>query len=583
MQSVSIGTVRRGQRIFGPWARGVRRRAGPFALLILASWLAPSGSFAAPATGSRGVSEARMLDFPYPFRAALTVASDTHAGGAAIFEAVHTLINTEDLIRPASPQWTLLFRDPRIGRRPAWRDGIRGFGLPIADSFWLYDPSLGVFDSFDAGRNEPVHHSYLGVDFQTIVDSWIARGWADTLHTPGPGDIPREATRVGLQWLAHRPGRPIRVWSDHSYMSTPCCLTPAKARALVVLARTALRSGLAIVSRLREPRSDVRRTARPALPVLPRGQAVPLYGLVVLFACGAGVCCVTFVTRPARWRAMVASTGALLGLILLFLYAMPLSLAQGSLPNDRYYCADLVRAAGIRYYWLLLDEPGYHAEIPDRLSISEAGGGTAPGLLHIVGLGDGSRVLAFNRTYLGTSGLQSLHLLTEPALEHLLATHGTAILYTHWTNHAQDVFDLEALENLERLGRYYREGRIWVAPTSEILRLHWLRSFLRYESHREGSRMVLRIGDIEDPVNGTLTPTVDDLRDVSFQWATTAPVEVRLAGQSIDPSHLLVRRLEGMQVISITDPGSPARPAARLHRVASDRSGTLAFHQGMAE
>ena len=45
-----------------------------------------------------------LLKFPYPFRAAVTVCSDTHATAPESFEAVHRLVNDREMLSFMSEQ-----------------------------------------------------------------------------------------------------------------------------------------------------------------------------------------------------------------------------------------------------------------------------------------------------------------------------------------------------------------------------------------------------------------------------------------------------------------------------------------------
>ena len=138
-----------------------------------------------------------LLKFPYPYKAAVTVCSDTHAMPLESFEAVHRLVNTRETILPGTDDWTRLFLDPEIPR--LWPDGVPGFALPIADTFWLYDHRIGVFERFDEESGQPVPNRARGFDWPKIIDRWLELGWVDTLHTPGQGPITREATAGAAQ------------------------------------------------------------------------------------------------------------------------------------------------------------------------------------------------------------------------------------------------------------------------------------------------------------------------------------------------------------------------------------------------
>jgi hypothetical protein len=98
---------------------------------------------------SLDVDESRinLLKFPYSYRAELTVASDTHTTSVEMFNVVYTLINAHSRIKNG------YFK---IDENGAWQEGSNGFGLPIADSMWLYARKMCVFAGFDENAGQPV-------------------------------------------------------------------------------------------------------------------------------------------------------------------------------------------------------------------------------------------------------------------------------------------------------------------------------------------------------------------------------------------------------------------------------------------
>ena len=83
--------------------------------------------------------------------------------------------------------------------------------------------------------------------------------------------------------------------------------------------------------------------------------------------------------------------------------------------------------------------------------------------------------------------------------------------------------------NLGELQRFYEAGRIWVAPASELLDFHFVRTFLDFSARRDDGKLIIDIASVADPVGPAFTPTLSDLRGVSFQSEAAGPVELRLA------------------------------------------------------
>jgi hypothetical protein len=188
-------------------------------------------------------------------------------------------------------------------------------------------------------------------------------------------------------------------------------------------------------------------------------------------------------------------------------------------------------------------QPGYPTHIMGRLALPERECGGRPSCLRIVTLDDGSRCMVFSRCLKPSpNGYASLELFSEDALNDLCARHGTSIMYIHWTVEPPRVFTTKGLEGLETLKRFRDAGRVWVAPTSEILRFTFVRAYLEYTSRREGDRRVIAIDRVNDPLGKPFVPTLEDLGGISFACAGEGAIEVRLAGKVVTPEKLRIIR-----------------------------------------
>lgn len=492
-------------------------------------------------------SDVKLLKFPYPYSAAVTVAADTHRTSVELFEGVHTLINTRSRIPRNSELWKKLFNDPEIDKREAWREGIDGFGLPIADTFWLYDNSIGAFERFDLNTKKPVPHSHNNKDFRGIIDEWIRKGWIDTLHTPGPGDIRREAVAQGLAWLTEKPHRHMKVWINHSITGTPSSIEPDVLPALNIVFKNIVKLGTAFLSYAGADRLARKIVANPYPSQFPPGQKLVCW-LLTIFLTGSLLCVfVSLVLRKPR----IFLIGTFTFLITVsILYKLPLSYGQGDNPKSPYYNLDLVRKAGFRYFWFVESTAGYQSHIENRLGLPEL---SSPvnrrTFLRVVTVDDGSRVIAFPRNYKGYGGSHSLELLTEAALENLCKQAGTAILYTHWSKKPKILFTARGLEGLQNLRRFYEEKRVWVAPTSKILHFHFVRTFLEYDVYRENGRRIINIKRINNPIGKPVIPTLEDLRGITFESEASNPIEVHLAGTPVKRDLLQVLHMEDRMII----------------------------------
>ncbi len=503
-------------------------------------------------------SAVRLLRIPFPYEAAVTVCSDTHGTPVEVFEAVHKLVNSRSRIQRGSKTWQLLFDDPQIENHDQWRDGIDGFGLPIADSCWLYHQEIGIFASFDAENGIPVTHSHKGEDFRDIVDRWIRNGWVDTLHTPGPRDIQREATRQGLQWLQQDPRRRLNVWTNHSASGTPTCIEPDDAPLAQSVLKNLAKLGTALLwyCGARELAEGI--AVDPFPQAFPRGQRVLCWTLsvvLVLAALAVPVC--VAVRRFRRLRCFLAIGSAAFA-ALAILYVTPAQYAQGDNPGSPYYCADLVREAGFRYFWTIAVHDGHSGAVPTgKLALPERDWHGRSSLFHLMEMDDGTSCLVFARTYKEAYGMKSLETLTETSLEELCEKSGISILYTHWVNPPQEVFTAKGLTGLRLLQRHYDQKRIWVARLSDILDFEFARTFLEYEVREADGKRIIDIQNIKSPVSKSFAPSPADLSGISFECPADRPVEVLVGGEPVDPDSLVFHRSAESLVVQF-----PLRAAA---------------------
>jgi hypothetical protein len=474
-----------------------------------------------------------LLKFPYPYCAALTISSDTHNTPVETFEAVHLLINTDKHVTKDSDTWQHLFSDPDIEKCEAWHDGIKGFGLPIADSMFLYNSGIAVFNSYDEKNDKLVPNYYNGRDFREIVDDWFIKGWVDTLHTPGPGHIPRKWVKTAYIWLKERPIRHLKVWSNHSLGVTPTCLEPDRS-ALPYVFKNIIKLGTAVLywAGLESVVENFVNNPFPA--AYPKGQNVLLWLMSFLLVLISALIVICSIVKGLRRYKILIILGLFFVSLLIVLYMIPLHFGLGDNPSSRYYHADLTRILGIRYYWLIFSSADYKSLVPDTLLLPESQSWGRPSILRVVQLDDDSKIIVFGRCMKGGGGVGSLEMLTEQALENLCSRGGTSILYTHWTARPKEVFSAKALEGLRRLQNFYEEGRIWVAPTSEILDFTFIRTFLEFTTHFDNNKCFIEISHVNNPIGHPFVPTLEDLRGISFDCPADLPVEIAICGKKID-------------------------------------------------
>ena len=511
----------------------------------------------------------RLLKYPFPYEAAATVNSDIDGATVEKFNAVHALVNGTNRISSDSQTLELLLSEGVGQGLSVQGGGIAGFGLPLADSFWLYGAGIGVYERFDYARGVPVPQTHGGRDLREILDEWFQKGWLDTLHTTGSGDMRREATQAGLAWLAQRSERSVVVWVNHSSTVTPACVGPCVRSSLELLSKNAIKcvtGSLCLIG----AEGLARRIASDPYPArFPPGQAFRcwslsvLLGVSVLFAVAVGI-----VPRLRRKSALAGAVGLLLGTLLL-LYVVPVRYHLGDDPDTPYYCADLLRQRGFAYYWLLADVPGCRALVQNTLCLPETEMSGQSTILRVGRLDDGASVLIFPRCYKGVYGVRSLELLTEPNLSELCRRQATAILFTHWTSNPPEVFTADGLQGLRNLQRFYGDGRVWVAPTSQILDFTFARTFLRFTVEVRGDQRLIRVSGLASPLGELVPPTLANLQGITFDCPSGKPVALELAGTEIAASDLQISVRGDRTILQVPLLGSaPGAALALLRRPA---------------
>jgi len=486
-----------------------------------------------------------LRKFPFPFRNMLAVLSDTDLSSKAEFEGMHRFMNTEADCGPLG----------------------RGVGLDVGDTFWM-----GTVGRDDDGsppsEDDERCWRYWWSDTRREIHAaamrrYIAAGWIDATHALFPFRKPRTAfTREQVrdvldEW--RRIGFSPLVWIDHA--RNPWNVATYRT---AILARDAGAGDTTLLIAPR-PRADgspgslarlerlgpgaalafgaTREVARlgdapPVASQEPRAVALPLTGPLA--------------------HAYPAGT-----LVSVHPDAKPV---EGAVPGSPFYCVDLAVAAGIRVFWTNL--------APDLQAATERGRRGFDTTLAPLALPDGTSVWGLRRSYeYGQTNNTWLGLCIRRALRGdelgggrpmdpdtymIISTHlGYADAdgvpdddYTIeddvWTHNGGRWFTEDTVAAFRELRAAQDEGRVLVANTTRLVRYNLAHDMLTrhaltehgytVEDHAGAERFVVHA--IHDDLFGSTTPSLDDLRGITFYCHDPAAAEIHIGGAAIPRAEL---------------------------------------------
>ncbi|WP_435099421.1 hypothetical protein [Halorubrum sp. N11] len=95
-----------------------------------------------------------------------------------------------------------------------------------------------------------------------------------------------------------------------------------------------------------------------------------------------------------------------------------------------------------------------------------------------------------------------------------------------------------ARKSLKRLRKRQDDGKILVARTSRLLEYNRVSQFLEYDITTEGDRSNIEIERIRDPLLGEQTPSIEQVRGVTFYTDNPSKTDIYLAGDPIPESNI---------------------------------------------
>jgi hypothetical protein len=131
--------------------------------------------------------------------------------------------------------------------------------------------------------------------------------------------------------------------------------------------------------------------------------------------------------------------------------------------------------------------------------------------------------------------------LTVSMLDTLVQSESVCVLYTHLgkVRNPQRPFSESAQAALRRLSKMHAAGAIFVTTTHRLLRYLTVRDSVRVSGQRIGGRVMISIGQVEDPVFGAFMPSPDDLIGLTFVLERCEAVMLSLASHRIVDCHVV--------------------------------------------
>ncbi len=480
------------------------------------------------------MGQVSVLAHPHPYSASVTVLSDLHNSQVDEFEAIRRLVNSSEMISPGSEAWTILGFD-------RWLDGagdsygVRGFGFPFADTFWLYGLEFAFFKDYDPELDRFIRHD--DENLESVFSRWFEQGYVESLHTFGPGEITRVKAAAAVDYFLERFDKPVTVHVNHSKQGTPAGVAPPCCTLLsqtLVHLRYVAYGALGQSGRLASPMP---------LPDNPLPRAYLL--LVVSAVAGLVLAFLLLFRRRNKSRILLLTLAVLVVLPVARLQGTWVDFYRGDNPESPMYNRDLLARLGVRFYWSV-SSPTW-AGTTGGLALPETE--TAAGRKTIFStrrFDDGSEGLHFQRS--GNGEPATLRLLSHANLDQLVESAGRSILYAHWAQEPRRWFDSGGIESLRNLAEYRDRELVWTPPASRLLAQAYAYAYVTYSSSTSDGRTVVTIDGFDDPIEGRRSAKVEELSDLSFLCKSCADITLVLNGEPI-PDHRLERALIGDDVV----------------------------------
>lgn len=224
---------------------------------------------------------------------------------------------------------------------------------------------------------------------------------------------------------------------------------------------------------------------------------------------------------------------------------------KGDDPEGAYYTVDLLKKVGVKFFWRselapwpLSGNLSFKSPLLwPRLAQNEIKNAvkviigkkdrirTAAQITELaipVSLRDGYKCFAFTRFNHYPGGVWGCnpdrhtlhHAITDSVLDTIIEQEGFVILYTHlglpYNIKKEHPFPKQDRQALELLADRRHSGRIWVAPTIDLLTFWFVRKYLKWGVHTKNNSHIITLESIEDPTSGNRLPEERELAGVCF-------------------------------------------------------------------
>ncbi len=400
----------------------------------------------------------RLLKFPFPFQAALTICSDIDGAGWEKFLAIHRFLNSK--------------QNTEMGP---------GLGLPIGDSFWLYDEPGIPNSAFSYFVDQSGKESEVAAPMRELIQAGIL----DVMHSYGnfhaANNFQRELARRGLEEL-DRQQLKVKVWTNHGGATS---YQNIGARSL--------------------GRGDIKFSEDPRHPsAVYHSDLLIQYGIQFYWDSEASLLSVVGQDRPAQFSE--------------FYWKSPLNfnfkMKAKSLLKSMVISADKVYSSVTEQHFLSWQPANFNNQ-----------------LLSLDTLRDNQRLFLFRRFGNGRLDWSEdlATVLNNGVLEKLLLTNGYLILYLHLADRRDrnepQPLSRATIEKLEQLAGLYAAKQLWIATTSTLLAFNLAQRFLVWSAEEFENFYRIDIAGLALPGNETNTNGIQ-LNGLSFVLPSDRDVKI---------------------------------------------------------